>query len=325
MINVVITPLQTSQQPVPAYVYSVTEKIHYASVSLRMRTKPAENLIAGPFAGEFGWELMQWQSYVRWVRANYRETHVITYPGRDYLYEGCAVHCHDIQLPKAGYGYGLLSPGDSRGMALAKAQEIGLTNFDVFYPALICTQYHKRFFWKQDFRLFEEKPLGQWDIAFHFRRIEKVGPDDKKNYATQSADTVADLCSRMGLSMICIGHPEYSYCAKGCADYRRVNLQETVAAMSSVRAVAGENSGPMHLANLCGRPTIVWARNQAFIDVNFAWNPFRVPIYVAANTHQPDPQRVAETIRDALGDLRKKTADFTQPAYTLPAQQIAYF
>jgi len=49
---------------------------------------------------EFGFELMQWQGYVRARRAHYEQAHVITYPGRDYLYENCVVHYHDIRLEK---------------------------------------------------------------------------------------------------------------------------------------------------------------------------------------------------------------------------------
>src|ERR1700677_4804848 len=113
------------------YPYSAWEKGYYLLVGARERFFPAQNLIAGPFAGEFGYELMQWQGYVRARRKCYRETHVMTYPGRDYLYEGCTVHYHDIQLQKAGYAYGLLSPADSFAMARAKPQSLGCKSYDV--------------------------------------------------------------------------------------------------------------------------------------------------------------------------------------------------
>ena len=94
--------------------------------------------------------------------------------------------------------------------------------------------------------------------------------------------------------------------------------------MSSAHAVVGKNSGPMHLASLCGKPTIQWAEDQWRLDFSLRWNPFRVPIYIVSNTEsQPSPQLVYEAIDDALVDLRKKSHDFTQPLYTVPAQQIA--
>ena len=96
-----------------------------------------------------------------------------------------------------------------------------------------------------------------------------------------------------------------------------------VAAISSARIVVGENSGPMHLANLCGKPTVIWAQDQWRIDFSLQWNPFRVPIYVAANTTcQPAPDLVCLAVVDSLEKLRVLTKNFTVPAYTLPAQKI---
>src|ERR1041384_1599722 len=238
----------------PSYRYSTVEKLRYLAAGFRQRCGPAAHLLAGPFAGEFGYELMQWQGFVRRRRHAYQSVHVLTYPGREYLYEGCTVHSHDILLQKAGYGFGLLSPPDADRMAHAKALELGLRDYDVFHPALVCTKHHRRWLWQQEFRLFEEPPLeGRIrDLAFHFRAVKKDGPDNTKNYSPALADELAERLLARGLSVICIGHPEYSYCAKGCEDRRTVDLRAGVVALNSVRAVAGENSGPMHLANLCG-------------------------------------------------------------------------
>ena len=318
--------LAVAEATVPAYHFSTAEKIRMFFPCLRQRLKPRRHLIAGPFAGEFGLELMQWQGYVRARRAHYEQAHVITYPGRDYLYENCVVHYHDIRLEQAGYGYGLMSPSEAKNMAQAKAAELGLEDYDIFSTTLLCTQYHKRLCWRQDFRVFEEPPLADriYDIAFHFRAVRKVGPDNVKNCPPARCDELAACCRALGLSLCCIGHPDYSYCAKGAEDFRSVDLRRTVAGIASARAVAGEISGPMHLANVCGKATIVWANDQWRIENSLRWNPFRVPIYCAANdTYQPEPQRVCEAIRKALEDLEKRTECFSKPCYTLPAQRIA--
>jgi hypothetical protein len=307
----------------------VRDKLLFFIPALRQKLMPRRNLLAGPFAGEFGWELMQWQGYVRVRHRNYQQVHVLTYPGRDYLYEGCQVHHHDIRLEQAGYDYGWLAPAEARQMAQSKATELELKDYDIFGPWLICTQYHKRLLGPQEFRLFQERPLTDaiLDLAFHFRAVRKQGPDqENKNYSPQRAQQLVERCREKGLSVCCIGHPDYAYCPPGCTDYRSVDLRGTVAAICSARLVAGENSGPMHLANLCGKPTIVWAQDQWRIDYSLRWNPFRVRIYVAANnTSQPAPDLVSEAIGNALQDLRVKTRDFTQSVYTVPAQPIAYY
>ena len=308
------------------YLYGAGEKLKFSASCARQNFFPRRNLFAGPFAGEFGYELMQWQGFVRARRAFYKEVHVLTYPGRDYLYEDCQVHHHDIDLRTAGYWYGRLGPAEMKRMADAKAAEIGLRDYDLFNPSLLCTRYHKMLFWKQDFRLLEEPPLDGniRDLAFHFRAVDKEGPDQQKNYNRELAQELASLCLKQGLSVICVGHPDYAFCPEGCEDRRRVDLRESVAAICSARIAAGENSGATHLANLCGRPTILWAQDQWRIDFSLRWNPFRVPIYIAANdTSQPEPGRVAQAIADALSDLKKRTENFRKPCYTLPAQAIS--
>jgi hypothetical protein len=305
--------------------YTSVEKLRLFLPCIRQKILPEQNLFAGPFAGELGWELMQWQGFVRSRRPHYQQVHVLTYPGRNYLYDGCHVHNHEIDLKSAGYGYGLLGPGQARAMVEAKASEIGLKNYDAFDPSLLCTRYHKAF-WKQEFRLFEEPPVAStpYDIVFHFRAVRKEGPDHAKNYSPALADELVKRCKDRGISVACIGHPSYSYCPADCDDHRSVDLRETVAAISSAHAVAGENSGPMHLANLCGKPTILWAQDQWRIDYSLRWNPFRVPIYIAANTTcQPSPELVSDTIFNALGDLQQKSDGFKVPVYTFPARPIA--
>jgi hypothetical protein len=310
-----------------AWNHAVAEKAGLFCLAAGQRLSPRRNLFAGPFVGEFGYEIMQWQAFVRARRRHYQAVHVLTYPGRDYVYEGCQVHHHDVRLDQAGYAYGRLVRSDARKIAEAKAAEIGLKDYDIFEPSLLCTQYHKRLFGHQDFRLFDEPPLTEKiaDVAFHFRAVTKTGPDqENKNYLPALADKLVECCAARGISVSCIGHPDYAYCPRGCADYRNVDLRTTVRAICTARAVAGENSGPTHLANLCGRPTILWARHQWRIDYSLRWNPFQVPIYIAANnTSQPAPEVVVDAIANAMKDLRSRTSDFTQPVYKLPAQPIA--
>jgi hypothetical protein len=175
--------------------------------------------------------------------------------------------------------------------------------------------------------VFQEPPLGEIrDVAFHFRAVQKAGYDTAKNYAPKLASDLVQAFARDGLSMLCIGHPDYSLCPEGAEDRRSIDLQQTIAAINTARLVVGENSGPMHLANLCGKATVLFAQDQWRIDYSLRWNPFRTPQYVAANdTVQPAPERLLAATKDALADLRARTGDFKHPAYTLPAQPIACF
>jgi hypothetical protein len=309
------------------YRYPPWRKLALFAPCLRQRLRPRRHLLAGPYVGEFGYELMQWQSYVRARRPFYESVHVLTYPGRDYLYEDCVVHHHQVDLRTAGYQYGGMHPAERLRMARNLAAETGLDDYDIFDTSLLCTRYHKMLFWRQAFRLFREplKPGGDRDVAFHFRAIDKTGPDRSRNYRVELANDLVRLGQQAGWKMIAIGHPSYSFCPEGVEDCRSVELPETIAALCSVRLLAGELSGPFHLANLCGLPTAFFADGQWRIDNCLGWNPFRVPLYVIANdTMQPPPELVFSKVQLALADLAAKSDNFQRPAYSLPAQPISW-
>jgi ADP-heptose:LPS heptosyltransferase len=202
-----------------------------------------------------------------------------------------------------------------------KAREVGLEDYDVFNPSLLCTQYHKRVFWHPEFQLLQEPPLAPklYDLVFHLRAINKAGPGPSKNYPPAKAEQLARRCLDSGLSVCCIGHPEYSYCPAGCADYRNIDLRQTVAGICSGRLGVGGSSGAMHLINVCGKPTVTWGDPAAL-----RWNPFLVPIHMLGDTAwQPDPDEVHRAVLIAFEELRQKTFQFTRPAYTLPGRQIS--
>ncbi len=302
--------------------FSLAEKIGAALADLRLRFFPRRVLVAGPYAGEFGHELMDWQPWVRAQIERHDEVHVITYPGRDYLYPGCKVHYHNVPLEKAGYRHGRLSARQAMEMARQKAAELGLQDYDVMTAVNICSSYLRRFFLPAKFQLLGQPPAREEirDLAFHFRQVRKEGPDDTRNYAPENCDRVAELCRAQNLDFFCIGHPRYAYCPPGVEDRRSEDLAASVAAIHSARMLAGELSGPMHLAKLCGVAIVIWADGQWRLDDCERWNVFHVPTYVvASDTHQPDPALVVQNITGALADLRRRTQNFSQPAYTLPA------
>jgi hypothetical protein len=286
-----------------------------------MRFFPRRILVAGPYMGEFGHELMEWQAWVRAQVPRHQEVHVITFPGRDALYPGCRVHTHEVPLEKAGYRHGRFTPSELKSMARARAEEWGLKDYDILTAQHLCTRYHQRFVLPAKFDLLRKEPLeGRYrDVAFHFRWVKKEGPDQTRNYPPELCDRVVALCREIGYSVCCVGHPRYSYCPAGVEDLRSEDLEASIAAISSARLLAGELSGPMHLAQLCGVPILIWADGQWRLDTCERWNVFHVPTFIVANdTHRPEPGRVVEAVDRAVRDLRRRTENFTKPCYVLP-------
>jgi len=304
-----------------AHQFSPREKIAGALADLKIRLFPRRKLVAGPYVGEFGHELMDWQPWVRAQVARYAEVHVITYPGRDYLYPGCRVHYHSVALETAGYKHGRFTPAQLEAMARQQASELEINDYDLMTALNVCTSYHQRFLLPCKFELLGRPPHTNQisDVAFHFRKVNKEGPDQTRNYPVELCDQVVEFCRARDLSFFCIGHPRYSYCPPGVEDRRTEELGASVAAICSARLLAGELSGPMHLAQLSGTAILIWAPGQWRLDNCERWNVFRVPTYIVANdTHLPEPGRVGRKILDALADLRQRTHGFSKPAYTLP-------
>ena len=304
------------------YCFTFGDKLRGALGALRLRFFPRRSiLVAGPWVGEFGHELMDWQAWVRAQTGHYRETHVITFPGRDALYPGCRVHCHDIPLEKAGYKFGRMNPVEWEALARRMAVELGLEKYDLMTPLHVCTTYHRRFLLPARFELLGRPPAPEMirDVAFHFRSVNKEGPDQARNYPPEMCDRLAACCREQGLSGFCVGHPRYSYCPAGMEDRRADNLEANARAISSARLLAGELSGPMHLAQLCGVPIVIWADGQWRLDNCERWNVFRVPTYVVANdTHRPDPAVAGRKIVEALNDLRTRTDGFRRTSQPAP-------
>jgi hypothetical protein len=313
--------LPPSETPGVTYRFTLGDKVFSALEGLRLRFWPRPKLVA-LYVGEFGHELMDFQAWVRAQIPRHREVHIITFPGREALYPGCQVHAHDLTLEKVGYKHGRLTPAELIAMVKAKAEKLGLKDYDILTAYNLCTRYHQKYILPAKFELLRQDPLeGRYrDVSFHFRWVKKDGPDQTRNYPFELCDRVAALTRKLGYTICCVGHPRYSYCPPDVEDLRSDNLATSIAAISSARLLAGELSGPMHLAQLCGIPILIWADGQWRLDNCEVWNVFHVPTFIVANdTHRPDPERVVETIDRAMRELRQQTDEFKKPTYVLPA------
>ena len=282
-----------------SYVPSGREHVRAFWEGLSLRFSRKKVLIAGPYVGEFGHEIMDFQSYVRWLKPKYETVHVITFPGREPLYRGCVVHAHSYDLTTAGYLYGRITYREIREHALKFARQHGIEAYDLLSTAHLATRWHRRLLFRQAHEVF--KPLAPVapgrKILFHFRSIAKLGPDTTRNYRPELAAEVCQLCQTHGLDIACIGHPKFALCPSGCEDYRTENLEQTIARLAACRFVVGELSGPLHLAAYCAKPIVVWVPEACRLGNAFKRNPFNVPVVVVRDdTTNPSPEEVVAKI-----------------------------
>ncbi len=294
-------------EPLPVYVASLRENLEAFRQGLALHLSRKKILIAGPYVGEFGHEIMDFHGYVRWFKRKFKEIHVITFPGREALYRGCRVHSHDYKLKSAGYFYGKISNRELRERALGFAQANGIKNYEVFSPMHLRTRWHRRILFRQQHEvlapLIPARPTRK--ILFHFRCIDKAGPDKTRNIRPDLAVELSRLCLQNGWDTACIGHPEYSLCPEGCEDWRAEDLEKTLSAIASCRLVVGELSGPMHLSVYSAKPVVIWAPGKHRIDYAFKRNPFKVKISVVRDdTTNPPANEIVRKVAEAIAAAR---------------------
>jgi len=263
---------------------------------------PKKTLIAGPYMGEFGWELMEWQGYIRKLRQRYERTIVISYPPSEYLYEECEFAPHGASLRDSGFAYGDTPIEAQLRIVEDVARERGVDHYDSLAP-LKLHRWLKLLIGGQDFRRLREpaEPEDIFDVAFHFRAFVRAD-GDFKNYPLSDAQRVIDGCRAQGLRVACIGHPDLSIAPPPAEDRRSTDLRVAVRIISNARLMAGGSSAPMHLASLCATPMAVWTGPPFNADrYRTTWNPHRSPVTVVSEfTFRPSADAVISAVFAAL-------------------------
>ena len=140
-----------------------------------------KRLIAGPWIGEFGWELFAWQGYVRALSENFDETIIACRPSSQALYRDFANNFIDIYPPK-GLADSFFVHGIDLGLYARKVfmNHTHLLNkgTSIFAPRRIGFPPHTHFSEEIKFKDFLIKPKyikfgtegeKKYDYVFHIR------------------------------------------------------------------------------------------------------------------------------------------------------------
>jgi len=245
---------------------------------LRAWGRKSSTLFAGPWLGEFGWELLNWQPFLRWLAPAYDNVIVSCRPGTEALYDDFA------------HGF---SPHNVRGVSETNTM-LSVDTPDALARALSAVpsgaDHLQRVGWQPDARKVfipygDHDPGLATDVLFHPRGR---GFGAGRNWDAEKWAVLLDALCGQGLRVGCIGLSNATLPLRGdWIDYRDRPLAETMNIIASTRLVIGPSSGPMHLASLCRTPHVVWtdARGYARGRTNRTkyerwWNPFDTPAYV---------------------------------------------
>jgi ADP-heptose:LPS heptosyltransferase len=241
-----------------------------------------KKLFAGPWIGEFGWELFAWQGYLRQLKIEkYDQIHIGCRPGHELLYMDFATsfefytpiskqtdmwHCR--QEPVFNYDHidkkvDILKPGNFLGKKQC-------------YIQYFAQDQNKRF-----------------DLVFHARKTNKCGTG-YRDWPIQNWKILKN--SFKDLSVCSIGTKDAAMLVPGTTDCRGNDLRTLADILGSSRLLVGPSSGPMHFGSLCKIPHIVWSPKTGMIHNKIryekTWNPLNTEVIFVEGSWQPSVETI---------------------------------
>jgi ADP-heptose:LPS heptosyltransferase len=256
-------------------------------------------LFAGPWVGEFGWELFQFQAYVRTLAPQYEKVIVSSRTGHEFLYDDFA---HEF----VSY--------DPDGIH-AECELLLDHELDPYFTNEIFSKYHANR-WLQVWETTRNNPR-QWkptyiqygdrskekmiDIVIHARQARKRG--DLQAHRNWSQDYLEDLVASLPTQNIAfIGKSKDCGYVDGFLDLRDLTLQQLSDALDRSKVLIGGSSGPMHFGSLCGIPHIVTFGPVADGGLDNTdryktlWNPLNTPVATINSAWAPDKKEILEAL-----------------------------
>lgn len=268
--------------------------------------KNGKVLLAGPWVGEFGWELFCWQGFVRMLSPLFEKTIIISRPGHKYIYEDfCSEY---IEFDPKSYKTRkhqcfVIDPEvDSATERVECSMEGALEiikniRHDFYFTGAINLKAEdKTIFRRQQFYKYDFKSGDGYDLILHCRNKSTGG---NRNWNADNWQELYDSLPK-NLNVACIGNSEALH-LHGTKDLRGLDVKQVVGVLNSSKLIVGPSSGPMHLASLCGMPHVVWGREDLRMVYESWWNPFGAKaIYHSKDDWNPSPSTINKLIIDHI-------------------------
>lgn len=255
-------------------------------------------LLAGPFVGEFGYEVICWVPYLRATSRRYKKVIVGTRKGNDYLYADFATKIYHVKADS------FTDRWMNHGRTPSPPRKVwkGCLKAQVVMPSKqTCTSRHREF-----------KPYGQntqyqngvYDVIIHARAAKKYNSSNR-NWPPEAYEEVVRRFRK--LTFASVGTEAYHI--EGTVDKRGVKLVDLCSMMRMAKVVIGPSSGVMHLAHLCKTPILVWTgkERQKCIKANNRkryeklWRAFDTPVKVVDRWGwRPPVDRVVDALKEMV-------------------------
>ena len=260
-------------------------------------------ILAGPWVGEFGWELLCWQAHLRRLSNEGNKIVVVSRKNRDFLYED---FCDDfIEFDPMGEETDSYRCHDMQG------------DFNKIYNSCKFNDYldprtgvvffsnndlkSSRNFFDQKFIQYGNgsKTEGR-DIIIHARNTDKCGAHFR-NWAKENWKKLVAHLKQENHSIASIGAIGSSMHIEGTDNLLGIDMGELTGIMANSRAILGPSSGPMHLASLCGLSQVVWSESKNDKKYLNFWNPFKTFVtFHSRDSWNPSIEKVIDLVSSHL-------------------------
>jgi len=254
-------------------------------------------LLAGPWVGEFGWELFCWQGFIRKQSKQYDKTIVIGRPGNEALYSDFADEYIEFDPESfktdAWNCAGAKSAKDIIDKTPHTTHLSGHFDIGMRYTHNGVVDTKNLFFNGQEFHkyLTDEDQIG-YNLILHCRN-KSTGAD--RNWGKGQWEELVKLLPDT-ISICCIGNSE-AFHIEGTDDSRGISLSKLITVMNKSMLIVGPSSGPMHMASLCGLKHLVWSTDYNRVRYEKDWNPFDTKvIFYSEGDWNPKPEAIKELI-----------------------------
>lgn len=264
-----------------------------------------KRLVAGPWVGELGWELMCWQAWLRKMAKEY--DHVVVGGIRSHLglYDDfCDVYIsHDLQGVKDCWRL-KASASDLNKIDLELSKFGGTRVRPVGRVAPVDQEF---------IRFGDATKVSQemrYDVLLHARGA--VGQRGYHQWGADDAGLVAMELLAKGYSVAGVGARGQAAIIRDVDNLHGAPLVNLADVFAAARLLISPSSGPAMFASLCGLPFLCWTDNgyrsavgQRDGDrIKTSWNPLNTPCRVIHRRDWRPP--VEEIIAQAIEMLEEK-------------------
>ncbi len=270
-------------------------------------------LYAGPWCGEFGFEIMTWQANVRAKSLGHRKVVVACPRMSEALYADFATDFWPV--PSATH-----AAENTSGCRRCDGAEKGIiSEFRSQIPSGAEWIQPKIYSPKggQFIRYGQRHRGAEYDVVVHARHMVKGthGGDLRRSTPQDVWDDIGFTLHQAGLSVACIGLKSCSLEIPHSADMRDIPLSTVMDILRSSKVIVGPTSGPIHLAALCCCPQVVWTdtthvgnydRKSNVQKLEQWWNPFGVATRIM---HTDSKESVDNYWIPDVGDVLRHTEE----------------